>query len=58
MLTKFVEDFFISLFLGLLIGLTISYMTKRMRFIAQNVVVETVLMIGFALTSYFLSETF
>ena len=58
MMWKFVEDFFISLCLGLVMGLTVSYMTKRMRFIAQSVIVETVIMIGFALSSYFLSELF
>ena len=58
MLFKFAEDFVISFILGLVIGLIVSYMTKRMRFIAQNVIVEAVLMIGFALSSYFLSEIF
>ena len=53
---KFVGNLFASISIGLTFGLTISYITKRMRFIAQNVIVETMLIFVFALGSYFVSN--
>jgi len=41
--------------IGLLVGFIASYITKRMRFLAQSVVSETVFIFCFALESYYIA---
>ena len=52
----FLKSTLIQSIIGVLIGLTLSYITKRLRFIAQNVIVECLLVFVVALSSLYLSR--
>ena len=45
----FIIEILVSMLIGLLVGFIASYLTKRMRFLAQSVVSETVFIFCFAL---------
>jgi NhaP-type Na+/H+ or K+/H+ antiporter len=46
----------LSLVIGIFFGFSLSYLTKKFRFIAQNVVSESVIFLSFAYVSYLVAE--
>ena len=55
-LGDFMKLFSVSILIGLVFGFFASYITKRMRFIAQSAIGESFILICFGLFSYELSE--
>jgi NhaP-type Na+/H+ or K+/H+ antiporter len=50
------ELLLLSIVIGIFFGFALSYLTKKLRFIAQNVVSESIIFLSFAYISYLVAE--
>lgn len=51
---EFLKYLAYSLLMGVLFGFVISYITRKMRFIVKNVIIESLIIMVFALASYYI----
>lgn len=45
-----------SILMGFCFGMLISYLTRKMRFIVKNVIIESLIIMAFALASYYIGR--
>lgn len=55
-IVNFLRLLSLSILVGLIAGFVYSFLTKQARFLAQNVVAESFVMLAFAMISYFVAE--